>query len=72
MRVAIAQVGGEEVADFSHMHPGQQLGIAGGIWAAVEGGAGDLQMDGAHFVDQPVGIASSAEGSARNELPGAA
>ncbi|MNP59310.1 hypothetical protein D3C76_1542960 [compost metagenome] len=72
MRVAITQVGGEETADFRHMHPGQQVGVAGCVGAAVRGGAGDLKVNGAHLVDQPLGIAGGAEGGTGNELAGAA
>ncbi|MCY1241684.1 hypothetical protein D9M72_546000 [compost metagenome] len=63
---------GEEVADLGDVHPGQQIGIAGGIGASIRRRAGHLQVNGANLLDQPVGVLPRTEGGAGDELPGAA
>ncbi|MCY1420576.1 hypothetical protein D9M71_362030 [compost metagenome] len=72
VRVAVAHVCCQEAADLSYMHPGQQVWIAGSIRPAIGGATDHLQVNGAYFFDQPVGILSRAEGGAGDELAGAA
>ena len=62
---------GQKVADLRDMHPRQQCRVAGGIRAAIEASARDLLVNGAHLVDQPVGVCRRAKRGAGNELPGA-
>ncbi|MNE84906.1 hypothetical protein D3C76_1478030 [compost metagenome] len=56
MWIAIAQVRGEEVADLRDVHPGQQIRIAGCVRAPIRRRTGHLQVNGADFLDQPVGV----------------
>ncbi|MNF95449.1 hypothetical protein D3C84_782060 [compost metagenome] len=65
-------MGGQKTADFSHMNPGQQIRIAGGVRTAISSVANHLQVNGADFFDQPVSVASGTEGGAGDELAGAA
>ncbi len=61
---------GKKAADFGDVHPAQQVRVAGGIRTTVRRRAGDVQVNGAHLVDQPVGVLCGAVGGAGQKLPG--